>query len=233
MNELERMDKNSRSKLQNSSERTRQRLLDAGLKAFGERGFDAVSTRELVELAKVNQSAIPYHFGGKEGLYMAVVEDLVATVQGSVGVTAKRIQDRLEEGPITLAEGEALIAALVGKMVELLVGAGQAPLRAAFVIRELMHPSAVFDLLYQGYMRQVHTTVTRLVATLLDDDPNSKTSIVRAHALLGQVLVFGAGRELIRRRAGWKTFNDSHLRQITQVVTETFVASIRALRSQP
>ena len=221
---------NAKSKLQSSSEATRRSLLDAGLEAFGERGFDAVSTRDLAEIADANQAAILYHFGGKEGLYMAVVEELVETVQGSVGVTARRIQERLAEGPISMEEGETLIAELVGKMVALLVGAGQAQWRAAFVIRELMHPSAAFDLLYDGYMQEMHTTVTRLVAALLDEDPKSKTSIVRAHALIGQVMVFGAGRELIRRRTTWQTFNQAHLKQIAQVVTETFVASIRALR---
>jgi len=222
----------SSSRSSSSSEATRRRLLDAGLEAFGERGFDAVSTRDLAEKAGANQAAIPYHFGGKEGLYIAVVEDLVVTVQRSVGTTAKSIQERLAKGPITLEQGESLIVELVGKMVGFLVGAGQAQLRAAFVIRELMHPSAAFDLLYQGYMEQVHATITRLVAALLEDDPKSTASILRAHALLGQIVMFGAGRELIRRRAGWGDVTEEHLQQITSAVTETFLASIRGMRAE-
>lgn len=221
-----------RSEIQSSSEATRQRLLEAGLEAFGERGFDAVSTRELAEKAGANQSAIPYHFGGKEGLYIAVVEDLVATVKKSVGMTATRIRERLESGPISLQEGEALVTELVEKMVGLLVGTDKARFRAGFVIRELMHPSEAFDLLYEGYMRQVHTTITRLVAALLSQDPDAESSILRAHALMGQVIIFGAGRELIRRRAGWEDVTADHLQQIKKSVTETFIASIRAMRSQ-
>ncbi|MCG8692946.1 MAG: TetR family transcriptional regulator, partial [Minwuiales bacterium] len=52
----------------------RERLLDAAVGLFAERGFDGVSTRELVSRAKVNLSAITYHFGGKEALYRAVFE---------------------------------------------------------------------------------------------------------------------------------------------------------------
>lgn len=221
-----------KSKSQSSSEATRKRLLETGLEAFGERGFDAVSTRELADKAGANQAAIPYHFGGKEGLYMAVVEDLVETVKGSVGITAGHIQERLESGPVSLEEGEVLVAELIEKMVGLLVGTDQARFRAAFVIRELMHPSGAFDLLYEGYMRQVHTTITRLVAAMLGEDPDAESSILRAHALMGQIIIFGAGRELIRRRAVWQDFTEDHLKQIKGSVTETFIASIRAMRSQ-
>ena len=80
----------------NSSEATRRRLLDAALEAFGESGFDAVTTRDLAAKARVNQAAIPYHFGGKDGLYLAVVEDLVAEAKGSIGAAATRIQKRLK-----------------------------------------------------------------------------------------------------------------------------------------
>ena len=39
----------------------------------------------------------------------------------------------------------------------------------------------------------------------------------------------GAGRELILRRTNWKSFSKARLEQVAQVVTETFVASIRTL----
>jgi AcrR family transcriptional regulator len=58
---------------------TRNRLLAAGLELFGRDGFDAVTTRQIADAAGVNQAAIPYHFGGKEGVYRAVT-DHIATV---------------------------------------------------------------------------------------------------------------------------------------------------------
>ena len=53
---------------------TRERLLLAGLTLFSQLGLEGVRTRQLSEAAGVNQSAIPYHFGGKEGVYAAVLE---------------------------------------------------------------------------------------------------------------------------------------------------------------
>ncbi|MDQ5888246.1 MAG: TetR/AcrR family transcriptional regulator, regulator of cefoperazone and chloramphenicol, partial [Pseudomonadota bacterium] len=54
------------------AEETRKRLIEAGIELFGRDGFDAVTTRQLAEVAGVNQAAIPYHFAGKEGVYQAV-----------------------------------------------------------------------------------------------------------------------------------------------------------------
>lgn len=54
------------------SDDTRQRLLQAALRLFAERGFANTSTRELAEAAQVNIAAISYHFGDKAGLYRAV-----------------------------------------------------------------------------------------------------------------------------------------------------------------
>ncbi|WYX25512.1 TetR/AcrR family transcriptional regulator [Achromobacter xylosoxidans] len=64
---------------------TRDRLLRAGLALFSQLGLEGVRTRQLAQAAGVNQSAIPYHFGGKEGVYAAVLEQ-----------TAQAIAERLD-----------------------------------------------------------------------------------------------------------------------------------------
>jgi AcrR family transcriptional regulator len=48
-------------------------LLDAAEKLFAEKGFFGTTTREVVKKAKCNLALISYYFGGKEGLYQAVL----------------------------------------------------------------------------------------------------------------------------------------------------------------
>lgn len=55
-------------------ENARERLLDAGLKLFAEKGLDGVSVREIAKAANLNVSLVSYYFGGKEGLYEALLE---------------------------------------------------------------------------------------------------------------------------------------------------------------
>ena len=51
----------------------REKLLVAGTELFAKKGFAGVSIRELAIAAGVNSALISYHFGGKEGLYEAVI----------------------------------------------------------------------------------------------------------------------------------------------------------------
>ena len=77
------------------SEATRQRLIDTGLTLFGRYGFDGVTTRQLATSAQVNQASIPYHFGGKEGVYLAIAEQIAASVGPQVNALQKNIHSRL------------------------------------------------------------------------------------------------------------------------------------------
>src|SRR3972149_5478230 len=52
---------------------TRGALLAAGGAAFGEGGFDGVPTAAVAARAGVNKALISYHFGGKRGLYRAIL----------------------------------------------------------------------------------------------------------------------------------------------------------------
>lgn len=54
---------------------SRQKLIETAAKLFAAKGFDGVSTRDIAGDAAVNISLISYYFNGKEGLYMAVLED--------------------------------------------------------------------------------------------------------------------------------------------------------------
>ncbi|MFH1764625.1 MAG: TetR/AcrR family transcriptional regulator [Gemmatimonadota bacterium] len=63
---------------------TRQRLIDAGRKLIATRGFEGTSVRALTEEAGANLGAVTYHFGSKEKLYQAVLEEVVAPFRQQV-----------------------------------------------------------------------------------------------------------------------------------------------------
>lgn len=53
----------------------RQRLLDAACELFTEKGYASTSVREIVERAGVTKPMLYYHFGNKEGIYLALVNE--------------------------------------------------------------------------------------------------------------------------------------------------------------
>jgi AcrR family transcriptional regulator len=56
----------------------KKRLIAAATTAFAERGFDAVTTRDITAAAGLNGAAINYHFGSKERLIAEVFTSVVA-----------------------------------------------------------------------------------------------------------------------------------------------------------
>ena len=53
---------------------TREKIIKAASRAFARDGYEGASIRAIVAAAEVNQAAINYHFGSKEGLYRAVLQ---------------------------------------------------------------------------------------------------------------------------------------------------------------
>lgn len=65
---------------------TRAALLTAGRGLFGERGYDAVGTAEIVAAAGVTRGALYHHFDGKKGLFAAVFEETERELVGNFPV---------------------------------------------------------------------------------------------------------------------------------------------------
>ena len=59
---------------------TKERLLVVAGELFADRGFDSVSLRMITDRANVNLASVNYHFGSKEELIGAVVDDIVRPV---------------------------------------------------------------------------------------------------------------------------------------------------------
>jgi len=59
------------------SSEIRQRILNAAIPLFARRGYGSASVRELSGAAGVTKPTLYYHFGNKEGLFVAAVESAV------------------------------------------------------------------------------------------------------------------------------------------------------------
>lgn len=65
-----------RKRIANADHDTRERVLRIAMREFARHGFDAPSIRDLTVAAGVNQAAINYHFGSKDGLIETIFEEL-------------------------------------------------------------------------------------------------------------------------------------------------------------
>jgi len=186
---------------------TRAALLRAAVDVFARDGFHAVSTRALAQAAGVNQALIGYHFGGKEGIYLAVFEDIVAQMQTHLGPMAQSLAALASEDASELSPAERrerYLPAVLGicdRMLLLMLGE-QTMRWSQLILREQQRPTAAFEVLYQGFMGRMLGLLTGLVQRVRGEDSPERSRLIVV-GILGQVLVWRAARAGVFRHLGW------------------------------
>jgi len=199
-------------------ESTRHALIGAGLELFGEYGFKATSTRMLSEASGANVSAIPYYFGNKEGLYKAVVEHIAERSANFIGPAYKEIQIVRSKGALTKNEARKALKKVVESMAAMFVDSDEPKSWALIIMREQARPTEAFDILYNSMMKNMHVLLSDLIASYAGLNHESDEAKIRAHAFIGQVLVFVSSREAILRRLGVKKLKERHIDLIHKIL---------------
>jgi len=65
-------------------ESTRDRIVEAALAAFAEKGFRGASTRDIAQRADTNQGLITYHFKSKDDLWRAAADRIFGLLRQSI-----------------------------------------------------------------------------------------------------------------------------------------------------
>jgi AcrR family transcriptional regulator len=205
--------------------KTLQQLLDTGLEAFARYGPEGVSTRHLAKMAGVNSAAIQYYFGSKEGYYLAVVQHLIQTRAAPVLGLVADIAERFHRAGSTPQEAQTLLPELIGKLAKTVLLYPAARYFASISSREHLHPTKAYELIYP-VVERLHRLVSELAAAALGLPPDSPEPIVRAHALLGQVMLFRIGATTLCRRLQWDTITEPEADWIASLVAEMACRSL-------
>ena len=92
--------------------------------------------------------------------------------------------------------------------------------RSLLLAREQLQPTPKFEAIHAGLFMPLHEAVTR-VAAIRREAPDSRDSILRAHAILGQAIVFAVAREALLRRLGAKRLTRAMVGEIADMVGKT------------
>lgn len=135
---------------------TREALLEAAKSVLRERGYAALSTREVATAAGVPLSQIHYHFGSKQGLVLALFEYLDAQLldrqQALYGDPALSLADQWDRACAYLDDD--LASGYVRVMHELAAAGWADPVVGAVVRKSLEHWIALVVELARRFERQ-------------------------------------------------------------------------------
>ncbi len=90
-----------------SKDPARERILDAGLRLFAEKGFTGATTKEISSEAGVNEVTLFRHFGSKRALFAHVIQERspLTEITSMVSVDTNTPVDRLLERNATTVLG--------------------------------------------------------------------------------------------------------------------------------
>ncbi len=189
----------SRDKTQPSTRRakadrdatTRRRLLEVAGEVFGEQGFDRATGKEICRRAGVNPAGVNYHFGGMEGLHVAVVREAHGRLLTLASISAA-IVDK--------TDAKAKLRAII----ELLVGAVTGPAATSWVLRvigrEVVAPSPALRSLRAKELFPRAKILRGVVAELMDLNPNHPAVDRGCISVIGPCLMLVVfDRRMLRR----------------------------------
>jgi TetR/AcrR family transcriptional regulator len=118
----------------------RENIIASAVPLFAAKGLNGVSVRELASAAGVNLSMISYYFGGKEGLYAAVLTEQFAVLGNINGIQQMEID--------TLEKFELYVRATVSRY-------RKSPYLLRFYTSELTNPTACFETIVKPAIKKV------------------------------------------------------------------------------
>lgn len=165
------------------------RLLDIAVREFGAKGIDGASTRSIAAAAGTAMSSITYHYGGKDGLYLAAADHIAAHMAAEMGSTLDAERAIASDDPAAARAGiHRMLATFADKMGNEASGDW-----SLFIMREQMAPSDAFDRLWAGVMGQMLETLADLVC-IASGSHDARAARILTLTLFGQVLILRGAR---------------------------------------
>ncbi len=192
------------------SELTRRALIEAATAVFAEQGYEGGSVRQITQKAKANQAAITYHFGGKEGLYLAVL---------SAANLALEQQSLLSPEDIDALPREEALRLYMRQFLQPLVKRDRVSRYLRIFAWEGVRPSAPFRTFIQSTPPRLFLLARHLVRRFLSADASEEEVVLTTLWLAQQPLTFVRDADLLAQPPFSMRFNETMVGRLVDTLT--------------
>jgi AcrR family transcriptional regulator len=211
-------------------EDTRRRILETALEIFATEGYEGASTRQLAERADVNLPAIQYYFGSKEGLFRAVLEDIIEHTERHMAPLDMRVKAALADPGTSREKLLELLCEMLKAFVALVLSGTQIESRRLLFARSEVEDTPGLEQLHESGRRHVFAPCLSLIARLIGRPADDPETSMRALAVIGQVTIFCHKGALDAGEAA--EFTPDRLHLIQGLVRQHTIAIFRAVSSK-
>lgn len=200
------------TKRDTSPEQTRERILDQAERLFAELGFSAVSVRRITQAAHTNVAAVNYHFGGKENLYLEVFRQRWVPRARRIWARLELLEARQDCTP------EEVVRAIAEAMLLGFADQEERMRHSMLIMREVIRPSAAFEIVSSEATRPYLGLVRRLLAKCLPEVDDQRLTLY-CLSIFFQVLHFNFARNLVSNALG-RTYDPEFLALLVEHLTD-------------
>ena len=197
---------------------TEKRLLEAAGEIFAECGYRAATVRQICEKAGANLAAVNYHFGDKEGLYMAVLRSVpdahAEKYPSNVGLKPK-------------ATAKQKLSAYVQSLLHRVFDEGHPGWHTKIIAREMIEPTRAFDSLLEEFARPVHQELASIVRELLDPRTSDEAVRLCMLSVMSQCVYYYNARSVIRRLYPEQKYDAEDIERLADHITKFSLGALK------
>lgn len=195
---------------------THDRIIEAAIKLFSEKGFNGTTTKEIAETAEVNEALIFRHFSTKRDLYGAIIEKKISEEPG-IELSLETHRDSKDD--------RLVFTAIATRMFE---KCGSDP---SFM--RLLHFSALeghdlSDMFFDTYVEYINMLISDYIDTRIKDGEFKKLNpLYSSKAFIGMVV----NQIIVQELFGEKKKNKTDYKELTETFVEIFLEGIKSGKS--
>lgn len=202
---------------------TKERLLNEAEVLFAQKGYDAVSIREITAAAHSNLAAVNYHFSSKQNLYLEVFRSRWVP-------RARRLQEHFrqslaaQDSPSPTAVAKSLAEAfLVGPLSD-----EERQRHHQLMARELGQPTEAFELVAERVIRPFFKGLADSLRSFMPKGQGEECLMLNILSLFATVLYFSFARMAVTRITG-REYDSVFKAQLVEHITEFSVKGLGAM----
>jgi AcrR family transcriptional regulator len=204
------------------NEDTKQKIINAALDIFGEKGFKAATVREICNTAGVNLALINYYFGDKKSLYEAVAENAI-----TLAFNNHPIHKYIKPGMTPEQELEKFILMIMNRLLGS-DGLGKNQSAVKFVAREMTNPTTAMDIVFDEHISKAMNYLSTIIKELLEVTVH-KTIMRFAASIAGQCMHLMIARDILAR-GGYTIETQEDLEAHAKHIYQFSINAIRGMK---
>ncbi|XPV76931.1 MAG: CerR family C-terminal domain-containing protein [Desulfovibrio sp.] len=198
---------------------TKELLIHKGMELFALHGYTGVSLRQLASECEVNLAAVGYHFGSKEGLYIAIWDYVISRFDEEYSFRLTSLHD----AAVAAGDDSKQLAEVTANLVRMLITFSLEVGRNNWVSQMLQweagHPTEAYDRVFGVIVEPTKDIASTLTGGAWGIDPESEECIIAGHGLLGLIFGFSSAHQAFLSHIGWDNLDPEKIEQIINVMT--------------